>query len=100
MWCAPTKNQLAKIPMLYSTEKTPLQDKIIYMHFFLGGSDWYIAEFDSVDLLWGYAILNGDLQNAEWGYISLQELKNIKVRGMEVERDRYWKPVKFSEIKS
>ncbi len=27
----------------------------------------------------GYAILNGDIQNAEWGYISFSELKEIKV---------------------
>jgi hypothetical protein len=61
--------------------------------------DWYIAEYDGDDLFWGYANL-GDDQNAEWGYISFQELKEIKVRGViEIDNDLYWKPKKFGEIR-
>ena len=46
MWNKPGKEQLAKIPGLYDTEKIDGKDKIIYLHFFIGGCDWYIAEFD------------------------------------------------------
>jgi len=98
MWNPPTKKQLAKLPKLYSTEKVKLENKIIRMHFFIGGSDWYIAEFDGEDLFFGYAILNGNLQMAEWGYISLRELKSLKVGYVEVDRDLYWKNKKFSEV--
>ena len=49
-------------------------DKLIHLHFFIGGCDWYICEYDGDDLFWGYAYLN-DPQNAEWGYISFPELK-------------------------
>lgn len=102
MWNTPTQIQLNKIPKLYETEKVALEDKKIYMHFFLGSCDWYIAEFDQEnDLFWGYAIINGDLQMAEWGYISFDELKSLKVRRfMEIDRDIHWKVKKASEIKN
>ncbi len=67
MWNTPTEEELAKIPRLYETENIPLKDKIIHLHFFIGGCDWYIVEYDGDDLFWGYAILNGDTENAEWG---------------------------------
>ena len=47
-----------------------------------------------------YAILNSDLQNAEWGYVSFDGLRNIDVRGVEVDRDLHWKPRKASEIEN
>jgi hypothetical protein len=99
MWNEPAKERLAKIPRLYETEKVPLKGKLIYLHFFIGGCDWHIAEFDGEDLFWGYAILNGDFEMAEWGYISLEELKSIKIPpGFEIENDIYWEVKKASEI--
>ena len=81
MWNVPTKERLSKIPKLYETENVPLKDKLIYLHFFIGGSDWFVAEYDGDDLFFGFAVLNGDLQMAEWGYVSFSELKSIKVQG-------------------
>jgi hypothetical protein len=52
MWNTPTKEELANIPRLYETENIPLKDKIIHMHFFIGGCDWFIAEYDGEDLFW------------------------------------------------
>lgn len=99
MWNEPTKTQLARIPGLYETESIPLKDKIIHMHFFILGCDWYIAEYDGNGLFWGYAILNQDHENAEWGYISLQELKELIIEpGIEVDRDIHWKPRPASEV--
>ena len=99
MWNEPTRKQLSKIPKLYETEGTPLGDKTIYMHFFIGNSDWYIAEFDGDDIFFGYAVLGGDHVNAEWGYISYSELKEIRIPpGFEVERDLHWRPRKAGEI--
>ena len=91
MWSKPTKEDLKKIPRLYSTEGIINDDKVIYGHFFLGGSDWYIAEYDpDKKIFFGYSILNEDYENAEWGYISFKELKELKVCGMEVDRDLHW----------
>jgi len=85
MWNIPSKERLARIPKLYETEKVPLQEKEIHLHLFIGGCDWYVAEFDGNDLFWGFAILNNDLEMAEWGYISFQELRDININGIEIE---------------
>jgi hypothetical protein len=44
MWNTPTREELDRIPKLYETENTPLKEKIIHLHFFIGGCDWYIAD--------------------------------------------------------
>jgi hypothetical protein len=100
MWNEPSTTRLERIPKLYETEDTPLEDKLVYLHFFIGGCDWYITEFDGEDTFFGYAILNQDYQNAEWGYISFRELKEIKIGWMEIdcETEDIWQIKKASEI--
>ena len=72
-----------------------MKDKIIYEHFFIFSSDWYIAEYDPrSQVMFGYAILNEDYQNSEWGYIPFDELRDIAVRGFQVDRDMDWYPKK------
>ena len=102
MWNIPSKKRLDRIPRLYATEALPLAEKVIHLHFFLGGCDWYIAEYDGEDLFFGYAILNADYDNAEWGYISFRELKEVKIGGgieIDCELEKYWTPKRASEIK-
>ena len=101
MWNIPSKERLAKVPKLYETENIPLENKIIHLHFFIGGCEWYIAEYDGRDLLWGFAILNGDLQNAEWGYMSFSELREIKIKGwleIDCETEELWQIKPASSI--
>ena len=98
MWNKPTTEELAKVPKLYETEHVPLQDKTIHLHFFIGGCDWFIAETDGVDIMWGFAILNGDMDMAEWGYISLNELSGLNVSGIEVDFDLYWQKRPACEV--
>ena len=99
MWNVPTQEELDRIPRLYQTEDIPLKDKLIYLHFFIGSCDWFIAEYDGEDMFWGYAILNGDHDMAEWGYISFTEMKEVKIRGwLEIDRDINWQIRKASEI--
>lgn len=81
MWNIPSQERLSKIPRLYETENQRLEDKLIYLHFFMGKCDWYISEFDGDDTFFGYAILNGDYNNADWGYISFSELIALKTFG-------------------
>lgn len=92
MWNIPEKERLDQIPRLYETEEIPLEEKVMHLHFFIGNCDWYIAEHDGEHLFWGFACLNGDLQNAEWGYVSFTELKNISVNGIEIdcEKEEFW----------
>ena len=103
MWNVPSKERLGKIPKLYETEHIPVEKKMIHLHFFIGGCDWYIAEYDGEDLFWGFAILNSDLQNAEWGYISFTELKEIKISGwleIDCETDEAWRVKPASEVEA
>jgi len=100
MWNEPKEWELRALPRLRATESTPLEDKLIHMHFFLGGCDWYAAEYDPADrLFFGYAILNDDLQNAEWGYVPYDELRAVKTReGIEVDRELPWHPLPARDI--
>ena len=99
MWNKPTQEQLGEVPGLYQTENVDLEDKIIAMHFFIGGCDWYAAEYDGEDIFFGFVNLN-DPQNAEWGNFSLQELAAININGLEVDHDLFWEPKKVSKIEN
>ena len=44
--------------------------------------------------MFGFAILNDDYQNAEWGNIDYNELKDLNIKGFQVDRDLHWKPKK------
>ena len=99
-----------QVPKMYSTENVPTPDKIIKGHLFVGACDWYIVEYDAeTDVAFGFAHL-GDDTCAEWGYISIAELRkstvpcNIYLNGQviafrqPVEWDRYWNPKKANQI--
>lgn len=90
------------IPDIYDTEDIPAEDKIIYVHYFASNVDFYIAEmnFENGDAF-GYTRFTDFPEGAEWGYIGLEELEQLSVHGglIIVERDLYWEPVKFKEIK-
>lgn len=102
MWNEPTKGRLSEIPRLYETEHVPLKEKIVHLHFFIAGCDWYITEFDGSDIFFGYAILNQDYQMAEWGYISFTELKSINIGGIEIdcELEIWWKNPPAGQVKN
>jgi hypothetical protein len=95
-----SEEELSKIPAFYATENIDCPDKIIHMHFFIGSCDWFAAEYDPKEqLLFGFVILNGDVQNSEWGYFSLREMCEIKVGGfLEIDRDLHFTPRKAKEI--
>ncbi len=99
MWNTPSKDKLSSIPRLYKTEHVDLKEKIIHLHFFLGGCDWYVSEYDGGDIFWGFVILNNDFQCSEWGYISLSELQSIRIQGyLEIDCDLYWEPKSAKEV--
>jgi hypothetical protein len=93
MWNTPSKERLAKIPKLYETENMPLMEKAIWLHFFVLGCDWFVAEFDGKDTFFGFAILNNDHAMAEWGNFSFSELKSLKIQGwleVDCEKEEFW----------
>ena len=101
MWNKPTEKQLSKMPAFYSTESISLKEKVIHMHFFIGGCDWYATEYSSEEqTFFGFAILNNDYEMAEWGYFSLKELSEIKVEFLEIDRDLHFTPAKAEDIEN
>ena len=57
MWNEPSKKRLNQLPSLYSTQDIPLQEKEVWLHFYICGSDWWAVEFDHEggDLLFAHA---------------------------------------------
>ena len=93
MWNTPSKKRLSRIPNLYETEHLPLMEKTIWLHFFVAGCDWWVAEFDGNDTFFGFVILNNDLEMSEWGYFRLSELKSVTIGGwleVDCELEEFW----------
>ena len=52
----------------------------------------WLSTDEMIGYFFGYAILNNDLQNAEWGYVNFDELQSIRTReGFEIDRDLHWR---------
>jgi len=74
-------------------------EAIAHLHYFLGDCHWYITEKDregEVEQAFGYAILHGDLINAEYGYIPITEIVDT---GVGAELDFHFKPTPMAQIK-
>lgn len=70
-----------------------VKDPIVYLHYFVGGCDWYITEKDCEDeqiQAFGYADLG---YGPEMGYICIAELIE---NGVEI--DLYWTPKPWSQV--
>ena len=92
-----TKAIQTKIPALYATEKMENGDKVCHVKFFhpLSNMTWYATEFNpETGMFFGW--VKSDFP--EWGYFSLEEMKNTKVRGLGMERDRYFSPKPMKDI--
>ena len=66
---------LKKCPAIGETDN--MKEHPAIFHYFYGSTDIYICEYDRNDYMFGYAILGGDLQNSEWGYFDLSDLRSI-----------------------
>lgn len=87
------------------------QTLIACLHYFMGASEWFIIQKDTREgqqdeqhQAFGYVILNGDLQNAELGYIDIEALKNLNAsksvgQSMGVELDFHFQPTTLSDVK-
>ena len=87
---------IASTPVTYEQDGKG-DDAIVYLHYFFGGCDWYITEKDvdgGVQQAFGYAVLFGDKENAELGYICITEITQF---GAEL--DLYFTPCPLAEVK-
>jgi hypothetical protein len=110
----PPPEVLSQIPGARQTESTAAEDKTIWLHYFSAASDHYIAEAWQEPesqgepdrwMGFGYARFAAFPDLAEWGYIDLDELEQVRAEGpgglpVIVERDLPWQPKPFREIQS
>jgi len=99
-----TKEIRKNLPKLYSQEN--VKDPLVQVKFFHPMSDWtwYATEGqpvldddgNEVDFTFFGAV---DGFEFELGYFSLAELESVKVRGLGIERDKFFTPVLLSQVK-
>ena len=92
------KQIIATMPVTYGTDGQSPGETMTALHYFLGGSDWWITERDvEKDQLqaFGFVCLNGDGRCAELGYISIVELL---WNGAEL--DLYYKPESLLDLRA
>ena len=68
--------RITAMPKTYEQDGLMMQ-AVVHLHYFLGGSDWYITEKDvdgGVRQAFGYVVLNGDEDCSELGYLSIEEI--------------------------
>lgn len=82
-----------KIPSLGETENIKDPVAVIKLFHPFSSWSWYVLEYSpEEDLCFGLV----DGHEVELGYFSLAELKELRVRGLPVERDLWFKPMKLS----
>ena len=88
-----SNEQKKRIPALYS--KKNMKDPIVYIKLNIMNSFWLITELEiDKELGFGWCCLGGDIQMAELGYVSLEE---IEATGYEVGIEEMEKPL--SQVK-
>ncbi len=71
---------------------------MLYIHYFVGGCDWYVAEIDhETGLAFGHADLG--MGFPEWGYFDLIEMESTVANELFViERDIHFRPQTAKEL--
>lgn len=88
-----------QLPKLYATEKIKLLgDKVAYGRYFfpMGAYTSYILEYDPKEEL-GFGLTTMGY-GWELGYMSLAEMREVKVMGLGIERDLYFEPKPLHQI--
>ena len=89
---------LKQIPPLYSNEKTPTDEIIIRVKYFLASFTWLVTECEVQDddiMFYGYTINHSDPDCSEWGYFTLNQL--MEINPIKVERDLYFEECTFEK---
>lgn len=87
------------LPKLYATENVALKEKMLLVKYFTPDSSWswYVCEYDKEERLF-FGFVDGNFP--EWGYFSLDELLDVVgPLGLKIERDLYFNPIKFKDLK-
>ncbi len=73
---------------------------VVRIHYFVGGTDWYITEMDKITgEMYGFTVLNGDYEMAEFGYIDSEFLIDNNLPPLsKPQLDFYWNYQTINEI--
>uniref|UniRef100_UPI0035A00138 DUF2958 domain-containing protein n=1 Tax=Porphyromonas loveana TaxID=1884669 RepID=UPI0035A00138 len=87
-----------QLPKLYATEKQLIGDKTAYIRYFfpMGAYTAYLLEYDPKTRIGFGAVTMG--YGWELGNMSLDEMEEVKIHGLGIERDLYFTPKKLHEI--
>ena len=87
-----------QLPKLYATEKQLIGDRTAYARYFfpMGAYTAYMLEYDPKERIGFGAVTMG--YGWELGTMSLDEMEEVKIHGLGIERDLYFKPTKLHEI--
>ena len=86
-------HQISNTPHLYAQDGKGMT-AIVHLHYFYGGHDWFVTERNPEDnMAFGYAVLNGDLEMSELGYIDINALHKTG----KVELDFHFEPKALDE---
>ena len=90
----------ATLPALYTTEETPVGEKVLLVKFFDPYTQWtwYACEYDPEErIFFGYVVG----QEKEWGEFSLDELESLMMLDgvtPRIERDVNFAPTSFKDL--
>ena len=86
------------LPQLYSTENELLGDRTAYARYFFpaGAYTAYLLEYDPKERIGFGAVTMG--YGWELGNISLDEMEEVQIKGLRIERDLYFSPTKLHQI--
>lgn len=84
-----------RIPLLGETENKADPLAVIKLFHPFSSWCWYVLEYSPDDDLC-FGLIDG--HEIELGYFSLGELKELKVRGLPIERDLWFEPIKLSDL--
>ena len=79
-----------------------INDPLVLMKFFYsnGVGTWWATEYNPrTRIFFGFVLLFDGAQGGEWGYFSLDEMQDLRVLNLGIERDLWWKEKRCSEIK-
>ena len=87
-----------RLPKLYSTEKELIGDKVAYARYFfpMGAYTAYLLEYDPKTRI-GFGVVTMGY-GWELGNMSLDEMEEVKIHGLGIERDLYFSPKRLHEI--
>ncbi len=96
-----TKAILKKLPTLDDSSDLSIKDQSVHCKLFnpVGVGTWYITAYNPTDkMAFGFVNL-GDPPMAELGYISIDELENLKLPlGLSIERDMYFDSMPLQDV--